>query len=104
MNLTHITPPPYFDDNGVALEERCKTCQGYGYMQAGAWHVYTEAFGEAERNGFGGNREEWEAMHPMPEMNEEEACGDCEGSGYTLTTRGLALLDFLRRHGFGGRP
>ena len=75
MNLTHITPPPYFDDNGVALEERCKTCQGYGYMQAGAWHVY-----------------------------KMKACGDCEGIGYTLTTRGLALLDFLRRHGFGGRP
>lgn len=88
-----------------ALDAECGTCQGNGVVTSPEWLTWNEREKTAEREwraenpgGSWFSSEAFELMSELQPENAEAECPKCQGSGYTLTEAGRALLAFLQRH------
>lgn len=88
--------------------EPCSTCWGYGIVSTPEWIAWRLAFSEAEKAegtsimvaGYSRWQDNYISEHPYPTVGEEEGCGECDGTGRSLTPEGSELVGFLMKVGF----
>lgn len=69
------------------LDVKCDACDGAGAVTAPAWKAYFDAT-EAD---------DGREVPEQPDGPEEIDCGECDGTGRTLTAAGMTLAAFIHR-------